>query len=51
MVEAGEVTPVMDRAYSLSETTQAMGHVGGGHTRGKIAITVQAQATSLTRVA
>lgn len=39
-LEAGDVTPVIDRAYPLSETAQAMGHVGGGHARGKVAITV-----------
>ena len=40
LIEAGKVSPVMDRTYPLSETAQAMGHVGQGHTRGKIAITV-----------
>jgi len=40
MIEAGTVTPVMDRTYPLSETAQAIDHVGTGHTRGKVAITV-----------
>ncbi len=40
MVEAGQVTPVMDRTYSLSETAEAIDHVGMGHARGKVAITV-----------
>ena len=40
LLEAGEVTPVIDRTYLLSETPQAVGHVGGGHARGKVAITV-----------
>jgi NADPH:quinone reductase-like Zn-dependent oxidoreductase len=40
MIEAGKVTPVIDRAYPLSETAQAMDHVGQGHARGKVAITV-----------
>jgi NADPH:quinone reductase-like Zn-dependent oxidoreductase len=40
LIEAGKVTPVMDRTYKLSETAEAMGHVGQGHTRGKTAITV-----------
>lgn len=46
LIEAGRVTPVIDRAYPLSETAKAMDHVGGGrargggHARGKIAITV-----------
>ena len=40
MIEAGTVTPVMDRIYPLSETAQALAHVGTGHARGKVAITV-----------
>jgi NADPH:quinone reductase-like Zn-dependent oxidoreductase len=40
LIEAGKVTPVMDRTYPLSETAQAIDHVGTGHARGKIAITV-----------
>ena len=40
MIEAGKVTPVMDRTYPLSETAQAIDHVGKGHARGKVAITV-----------
>ena len=45
LIEAGKVTPVIDRTYPLSETRQAIAHVGGataggGHARGKVAITV-----------
>ncbi len=40
LIEAGKITPVVDRAYPLSETPEAIGHVGGGHARGKIAVTV-----------
>ena len=40
MIDAGTVTPVMDRTYPLSETARAIGHVGAGHARGKVAITV-----------
>lgn len=40
LIEAGKVTPVIDRTYSLSETPEAIGHVRGGHARGKIAVTV-----------
>jgi NADPH:quinone reductase-like Zn-dependent oxidoreductase len=40
LVEAGKVTPVVDRTYSLSETAEAIDHVGLGHARGKVAITV-----------
>jgi NADPH:quinone reductase-like Zn-dependent oxidoreductase len=40
LIEAGKVTPVIDRAYPLSETPEAIDHVGRGHARGKIAVTV-----------
>src|SRR5258706_6372221 len=34
LVEAGKVTPVIDRTYSLTETPEAIGHVAAGHARG-----------------
>jgi NADPH:quinone reductase-like Zn-dependent oxidoreductase len=40
LIEAGKVTPVIDRTYPLGEAPEAIGHVGGGHARGKIAVTV-----------
>jgi NADPH:quinone reductase-like Zn-dependent oxidoreductase len=40
MIEGGAVTPVMDRTYPLSQVAQAIDHVGTGHARGKVAITV-----------
>ena len=40
LIEAGKLTPVMDRTYPLSETAQAMGHVGEGHAQGKTTISV-----------
>jgi NADPH:quinone reductase-like Zn-dependent oxidoreductase len=40
LIEVGKVTPVMDRTYPLSETPEAIAHVGEGHTRGKVAVTV-----------
>ena len=40
LIEAGKVTPVMDRTYPLNDTAQAIGHVGEGHARGKTAITL-----------
>jgi NADPH:quinone reductase-like Zn-dependent oxidoreductase len=51
LIASGKVRPVMDRAYSLSETAQALTDVGAGHARGKIAITVWAEGQALTRVA
>jgi NADPH:quinone reductase-like Zn-dependent oxidoreductase len=40
LIEAGKVTPVIGRTYSLSETPQAIEYVGGGHARGKVVITM-----------
>jgi NADPH:quinone reductase-like Zn-dependent oxidoreductase len=40
LIEAGKMTPVIDRTYPLSETPEAISYVGGGHARGKIAVTV-----------
>jgi NADPH:quinone reductase-like Zn-dependent oxidoreductase len=40
LIEAGKVTPVIGRTYFLSETAQAIDHVGGGHARGKVVINV-----------
>jgi len=40
LVEAGKVTPVIDRTYSLTETPEAIGHVAAGHARGTVVIAV-----------
>ena len=40
LVEAGQVTPVIDRTYSLNETPEAVGYVEEGHARGKVVITL-----------
>jgi NADPH:quinone reductase-like Zn-dependent oxidoreductase len=40
LIEAGEVTPVIDRAYPLSEVSEAIRHLEEGHPRGKVVITV-----------
>jgi NADPH:quinone reductase-like Zn-dependent oxidoreductase len=42
LIEAGKVTPVMDRIYPLSETPQALAYVGEGHARGKTVISMTA---------
>jgi NADPH:quinone reductase-like Zn-dependent oxidoreductase len=39
-LENGQVTPVIDRTFSLSEVPEAMRHLEAGLARGKIAITV-----------
>ena len=40
LVEAGEVAPVIDRRYQLSEVPEALRYQGEGHAQGKIVITV-----------
>jgi NADPH:quinone reductase-like Zn-dependent oxidoreductase len=46
LMEAGKVTPVIERTYPLSEAAQAISHVGAGHdrrggrTRGKVDISL-----------
>jgi NADPH:quinone reductase-like Zn-dependent oxidoreductase len=40
LLEAGKVTPVIDGVYPLSRTPEAIGHVGEGHARGTVVITV-----------
>jgi len=41
LIEAGKVTPVIDRTYPLSETPEAFGYLDEGHARGKVIITVE----------
>src|SRR5438132_3255886 len=40
LIETGKVTPVIDRTYPLTETRQAVDHVGTGHARGKVVVAV-----------
>lgn len=40
LVEAGKVTPVIDRRYPLRDVPEALRYQGEGHSRGKIVITV-----------
>jgi NADPH:quinone reductase-like Zn-dependent oxidoreductase len=40
MIEAGKVTPVIDRTYPLSEAPEAIRYLEAGHARGKVVITV-----------
>ncbi len=39
-IEAGHVTPVVDKAYPLAEAPDAMRHLEAGHARGKVVITM-----------
>jgi NADPH:quinone reductase-like Zn-dependent oxidoreductase len=40
LLEAGKVTPVVDRQYELSELPEALRYLGGGHAPGKVVISV-----------
>jgi NADPH:quinone reductase-like Zn-dependent oxidoreductase len=40
LIDAGKMTPVIDKCYSLREAPEAIRHVEGGHARGKVVITV-----------
>ena len=40
LLEAGRVTPVIDRRYELSEVPDALRYLGEGHARGKVVISV-----------
>jgi NADPH:quinone reductase-like Zn-dependent oxidoreductase len=40
LIEAGRMTPVIDRTYTLAEAADAIAYVGDGHARGKVVIEV-----------
>ena len=40
LIEAGKVTPAIDRAYPLSEAPEAIRYMRDGHARGKVVITI-----------
>ncbi len=40
LLEAGKVTPIIDRTYPLSQTSQAISYVEEGHAQGKVVITI-----------
>ncbi|HKQ97436.1 MAG TPA: NAD(P)-dependent alcohol dehydrogenase [Candidatus Polarisedimenticolia bacterium] len=41
LMAAGKVTPVIDRTYTLRETSAAIAYLEEGHARGKVVITMQ----------
>lgn len=41
LIESGQVTPAVDRTFSLGETPEAIGHVRAGRARGKVVVRVQ----------
>jgi NADPH:quinone reductase-like Zn-dependent oxidoreductase len=40
LIEAGKVTPVIDRTYPLTEAAEAIRYLESGHARGKVVVTV-----------
>jgi NADPH:quinone reductase-like Zn-dependent oxidoreductase len=40
LIEAGKVTPVIDRRFTLRDVADAIGYVEDGHAKGKVVITV-----------
>jgi len=40
LTEAGKITPVIDATYAMSDTGKALAHVGEGHARGTVVISV-----------
>jgi len=40
LIEAGKVTPIIDRTFPLREVPEAIRYLGEGHPRAKIVITV-----------
>jgi NADPH:quinone reductase-like Zn-dependent oxidoreductase len=40
LMEAGQVTPVIDRRYPLSQAPEALRYLGEGHARGKVVVVV-----------
>jgi NADPH:quinone reductase-like Zn-dependent oxidoreductase len=46
LIEAGRVTPVIDRTYPLSEAPDAIRYLETGHTRGKVVISVSPAPTA-----
>jgi NADPH:quinone reductase-like Zn-dependent oxidoreductase len=40
LCQAGKITTVIDRRFSLAEVPEALGYIGGGHAKGKVVVTV-----------
>jgi NADPH:quinone reductase-like Zn-dependent oxidoreductase len=39
LIEEGKVTPVIDRAYPMHQTAEAISYLEEGHARGKVVVT------------
>jgi len=40
LIEAGKLTPVIDKTYPLAEAADAMRYLEAGHVRGKVVVTL-----------
>jgi NADPH:quinone reductase-like Zn-dependent oxidoreductase len=40
LVEAGSITPAVDRTYDLDSVAEALGYLGTGHARGKVVVRI-----------
>ena len=40
LIESGQVKPVVERCYPLSELADALDYLGEGHAKGKIVVTI-----------
>ena len=40
LIDAGALLPIIDRSYPFDEAAQALAHVEGGRTKGKVVITM-----------
>jgi NADPH:quinone reductase-like Zn-dependent oxidoreductase len=40
LIEAGKVTPVIEKTYPLSDTAEAIRHLADGHAGGKLVVAV-----------
>ena len=41
LIEAGRVSPVIDKSFPWSELPEALQYYGEGHSRGKVVVTVE----------
>jgi NADPH:quinone reductase-like Zn-dependent oxidoreductase len=41
LMQEGKITPVIDRRYKLSETSEAIQYLEAGHARGKVIVDVE----------
>jgi NADPH:quinone reductase-like Zn-dependent oxidoreductase len=46
LLQAGQITPVIDRCFSLDETPKAIQYLEEGHARGKVIITIADRSTT-----